>query len=86
VGAVAAVLSDHQTPPEGVKRPDGACVTESETVGQGGGYLPRPKSAAGWFAAAVTKAKVQKITPHDLRHTCASLAVSACAEAFTTRS
>jgi integrase len=42
-----------------------------------GGYLPRPKSSAGWFAAAVTKAKVQKITPHDLRHTCASLAVSA---------
>jgi integrase len=27
--------------------------------------------------AAVRKAKVQKITPHDLRHTCASLAVSA---------
>jgi len=42
-----------------------------------GGYLPRPKSSDGWFAAAVTKAKVQKITPHDLRHTCASLAVSA---------
>jgi integrase len=42
-----------------------------------GGYLPRPKSSAGWFAAAVTKAKVQKVTPHDLRHTCASLAVSA---------
>jgi hypothetical protein len=33
VGAVAAVLSDHQTPAEGVKRPDGICVTESETVG-----------------------------------------------------
>ena len=45
--------------------------------GHAGGYLPRPKSAGGWFAAAVTKAKVQKITPHDLRHTCASLAVSA---------
>jgi integrase len=41
------------------------------------GYLPRPKSSTGWFQAAVTKAKVQKITPHDLRHTCASLAVSA---------
>ena len=26
---------------------------------------------------AVKRAKVQKITPHDLRHTCASLAVSA---------
>lgn len=45
--------------------------------GPDGWYLPRPKSSAGWFAAAVTKAKVQKITPHDLRHTCASLAVSA---------
>ena len=42
-----------------------------------GRYLPRPKSSAGWFASAVRKAKVQKITPHDLRHTCASLAVSA---------
>lgn len=40
-------------------------------------YQPRPKSSAGWFAAAVTKAKVQKTAPHDLRHTCASLAVSA---------
>jgi integrase len=44
---------------------------------QDGGYLPRPKSSAGWFAAAVRRAKVQDITPHDLRHTCASLAVSA---------
>lgn len=45
--------------------------------GRDGGYLPRPKSSTGWFQAAVRKAKVQKITPHDLRHTCASLAVSA---------
>jgi hypothetical protein len=45
--------------------------------GTDGGYLPRPKSATGWFQAAARKAKVQKITPHDLRHTCASLAVSA---------
>jgi integrase len=42
-----------------------------------GRYLPRPKSSAGWFAAAVRRAGVQTITPHDLRHTCASLAVSA---------
>ncbi|WP_309234668.1 site-specific integrase [Nocardia sp. XZ_19_385] len=40
-------------------------------------YLPRPKSADGWFAGAVKRSKVQPITPHDLRHTCASLAVSA---------
>lgn len=45
--------------------------------GRDGGYLQRPKSATGWFQAAVKRAKVQAITPHDLRHTCASLAVSA---------
>lgn len=43
----------------------------------GGGYLPRPKSANGWFTRAVKAAGVQAITPHDLRHTCASLAISA---------
>jgi integrase len=42
-----------------------------------GGYLQRPKSSNGWFRRAVFAAKVQTITPHDLRHTCASLAVSA---------
>ncbi len=45
--------------------------------GRDGGYLPRPKSETGWFQAAVKRAKVQKVTPHDLRHTSASLAVSA---------
>jgi integrase len=39
--------------------------------------LPRPKSSGGWFANAVKRAGVQSITPHDLRHSCASLAVSA---------
>ncbi|WP_297793278.1 tyrosine-type recombinase/integrase, partial [Mycobacterium sp.] len=39
--------------------------------------LPRPKSHGGWFVGAVRRAKVQPITPHDLRHTCASLALSA---------
>lgn len=43
----------------------------------GDGYLPRPKSSNGWFTRAVKAAGVQAITPHDLRHTCASLAVSA---------
>ncbi len=42
-----------------------------------GRYLQRPKSQTGWFQAAVKRAGVQQITPHDLRHTCASLAVSA---------
>lgn len=45
--------------------------------GADGKYLPRPKSTRGWFSGAVDRAAVQKITPHDLRHTCASLAVSA---------
>jgi integrase len=45
--------------------------------GRDGSYLPRPKSSTGWFQAAVKRAGVQHITPHDLRHTCASLAVSA---------
>jgi integrase len=44
--------------------------------GDGEHYQPRPKSAGGWFAGAVKRAKVQKITPHDLRHTCASIAIS----------
>ena len=42
-----------------------------------GGHLQRPKSSTGWFQAAVKRAAVQKVTPHDLRHTCASLAISA---------
>ncbi|SOJ56453.1 Tyrosine recombinase XerC [Mycobacterium simulans] len=42
-----------------------------------GRYLPRPKSSNGWFTRAVRAAAVQSVTPHDLRHTCASLAVSA---------
>jgi integrase len=45
--------------------------------GPTGGYLPRPKSTNGWFVRAVKKAKVQQKTPRGLRHTCASLAVSA---------
>lgn len=45
--------------------------------GDGKSYLPRPKSVDGWFAGAVKRAKVEKITPHALRHTAASLAISA---------
>ncbi|WP_454194330.1 tyrosine-type recombinase/integrase [Nocardia sp. Marseille-Q1738] len=44
--------------------------------GNGKDYLARPKSGDGWFAGAVRRSGVQKVTPHDLRHTCASLAVS----------
>ena len=39
-------------------------------------YLPRPKSDGGWFAGAMKRAKVQRISPHDLRHSCASIAIS----------
>lgn len=45
--------------------------------GDGAKYLPRPKSVGGWFSGAVKRAKVQQITPHDLRHSAASLAISA---------
>ena len=42
-----------------------------------GGGICRAQSAGGWFAARGETAGVQAITPHDLRHTCASLAMSA---------
>jgi integrase len=45
--------------------------------GDDGGHLRRPHPTSGWFAKAVTKSEVPRITPHDLRHTAASLAVSA---------
>ncbi|BCI55707.1 site-specific integrase [Mycolicibacterium litorale] len=45
--------------------------------GDGAHYLPRPRSNGGWFAGAVKRAKVDRVTPHDLRHTAASLAISA---------
>ena len=45
--------------------------------GDGLSYLPRPKSGDGWFAGAVKRAKVEHITPHSLRHTAVSLAISA---------
>ncbi|SIR98437.1 site-specific integrase [Williamsia sterculiae] len=43
-----------------------------------GGYRARPKSGRGWFAQAVKRSGVDATTtPHSLRHTCASLTVSA---------
>lgn len=45
--------------------------------GPDGKFLPRPKSTRGWFSGAVQRAGVQRVTPHDLRHTTASLAISA---------
>jgi integrase len=42
-----------------------------------GTHLRRPHPTSGWFAKAVTASRVPRVTPHDLRHTAASLAVSA---------
>ena len=50
--------------------------------GDGKTHLPRAHSEHGWFARAVTRCQkldptFPRITPHDLRHTTASLAISA---------
>jgi integrase len=50
--------------------------------GNGTDHLRLPNSKDGWFAAAVRRAKsidpdLARISPHDLRHTAASLAISA---------
>lgn len=42
-----------------------------------GSHMWQPDSRRGWFARAVRESGVQRVTPHDLRHTCASLAISA---------
>lgn len=42
-----------------------------------GEHLRRPHPVSGWFAKAVAASGVPRVTPHDLRHTAASLAVSA---------
>jgi integrase len=44
-----------------------------------GQFLRRPKTSAGtssWFLDALTWSGIERLTPHDLRHTAASLAVS----------
>ena len=45
--------------------------------GDDGRHLRRPHPEWGWFAKAVAASKIPRTTPHDLRHTAASLAVSA---------
>lgn len=44
---------------------------------ENGHHLRRPHTKSGWFDKAVAAAEVARVTPHDLRHTAASLAVSA---------
>jgi integrase len=44
--------------------------------GDDGRYLKRPHPTSGWFIKAVAESGIPH-TPHDLRHTAASLAVSA---------
>ena len=58
------------------KQCEGKAPDDLVFPGRDGSYLPRPKSSGEWFAEAVKRAEVQKVTPHDLRHTAASLAVS----------
>jgi len=45
--------------------------------GDDGDHLRRPHPVSGWFAKAVAASGIPRATPHDLRHTAASLAVSA---------
>ena len=45
--------------------------------GPDGGCQRRLVSWSGWFEGAVNRAGVPRVTLHDLRHTAASLAVSA---------
>ncbi|WP_288076302.1 site-specific integrase [Rhodococcus sp. (in: high G+C Gram-positive bacteria)] len=40
-------------------------------------HMRSPRSERGWFDGAVKRAGLPRLTPHDLRHTAASLAVSA---------
>lgn len=52
--------------------------------GRQGSFMRRTRTdyeSSGWFAGAVKRANIPRITPHDLRHTAASLAISAGANA-----
>lgn len=45
--------------------------------GRFGSFVRRSHNERGWFARAIRDAGVPRLTPHDLRHTTASLAVQA---------
>lgn len=40
-----------------------------------GGYVPRPNAREGYWQRAIAASGVPRVTPHELRHTAASLAV-----------
>lgn len=44
---------------------------------EGGVYLRQPHASKSWFLTGLAAAGIERLTPHDLRHTAASLAVSA---------
>jgi integrase len=56
------------------KGPDDLVFTDPD-----GNHLRRAKTSLGttsWFSAALERSGVERLTPHDLRHTAASLAIS----------
>lgn len=57
---------------------EGKARDELVFAGPDGAHLHRSRTTErGWFAASVRRSGVPHVTPHDLRHTAASLAVSA---------
>jgi integrase len=73
--AFSAFLADVLADRARGKGPDGLLFE-----GKAGGYLPRPhtrENRPSWFSRALADAGLRYMTPHDLRHTAASLAVSA---------
>ncbi|WP_342664746.1 site-specific integrase [Microbacterium luticocti] len=45
-------------------------------VEEGGFHIRQPHVARSWFLAGLAAAGIERLTPHDLRHTAASLAIS----------
>ena len=45
-------------------------------IDERGSYMHRSKTGKGWFWRAATAVGLEGLTPHDLRHTAASLAVA----------
>lgn len=45
-----------------------------------GGYVPRLNARDGWWGMALRGSGIPRVTPHELRHTAASLAVQSGAD------